>query len=53
MRLRAGGWRISYAPVKGRASAEVNAAIIQAHIAQERAATPDVPIVIVAYSKGV
>ena len=52
-RLRAGGYRISYAPVKGRASAEANAAIVRAHVARERAATPAMPLVIVAYSKGV
>lgn len=53
VRLRAGGYRVSHAPVKGRASAEVNAAIIRAHVAQERTALPDLPLVIVAYSKGV
>lgn len=37
----------------GRAGAEANAAIIRAHVAQELAATPALPIVIVAYSKGV
>lgn len=52
-RLRTVGYRVSYAPVKGRASAEANAAIVRAHVAQERAATPALPIVIVAYSKGV
>jgi hypothetical protein len=53
LRLRAGGYRISYAPVQGRASAEANAAIVRAHVARERAATPALPLVIVAYSKGV
>ncbi len=52
-RLRAVGYRVSHAPVMGRASAEANAAIIRAHVAGERAATPDLPVVIVAYSKGV
>lgn len=53
MHLRGRGYRVSYAPVKGRASAEVNAAIIEAHVAQELAAMPKLPLVIVAYSKGV
>lgn len=53
MRLRGMGYRVSYAPVKGRASAEANAAIIRAHVAQELAAMPKLPLVIVAYSKGV
>ena len=52
-RLRAGGYRVSYAPVLGRTSAEANAAIIRAHVARERAAMPHAPLVIVAYSKGV
>jgi hypothetical protein len=52
-RLRAGGYRISYAPVLGRTSAEANAAIVRAHVARERAAMPHTPLVIVAYSKGV
>jgi hypothetical protein len=39
--------------VKGRASAEANAAIVKAHVAQELAAMPNLPLVIVAYSKGV
>ena len=53
LRLRAGGYRVSHAPVKGRAGADVNAAIIRAHVARERAALPGMPLVIVAYSKGV
>lgn len=53
LRLRAGGYRVSHAPVKGRAGADVNAAIIRGHVARERAAVPGVPLVIVAYSKGV
>lgn len=52
-RLRAGGYRVSYAPVKGRAGADANAAIIRAHVARERAAQPGLPLMIVAYSKGV
>jgi hypothetical protein len=52
-RLRAGGYRVSYAPVLGRTSADANAAIIRAHVARERAALPHTPLVIVAYSKGV
>ncbi|WP_426173364.1 hypothetical protein [Massilia sp. TWR1-2-2] len=52
-RLRAVGYRVSHAPVLGRASAEANAAIIRAHVAGERAAMPDLQLVIVAYSKGV
>ncbi|MFC0133804.1 esterase/lipase family protein [Massilia eurypsychrophila] len=52
-RLRASGYRVSHAPVLGRASAEANAAIIRAHVAGERAAMPALPLVIVAYSKGV
>ncbi|MET0856747.1 MAG: hypothetical protein ABWY27_08360 [Telluria sp.] len=52
-RLRAGGYRVSHAPVLGRASAEANAAIIRAHVAGEHAAMPALPLVIVAYSKGV
>jgi hypothetical protein len=52
-RLRAGGYRVSYAPVLGRTSADANAAIIRAHVARERAAMPHMPLVIVAYSKGV
>lgn len=51
--LRSKGYRVSYAPIKGRASAEANAAIINAHVAQELAAMPKLPLVIVAYSKGV
>jgi hypothetical protein len=51
--LRAGGYRVSYAPVPGRTSADANAAIIRAHVANERAAMPHTPLVIVAYSKGV
>ena len=51
--LRGRGYRVSYAPVKGRASAEANAAIVKAHVAQELAAMPKLPLVIVAYSKGV
>jgi hypothetical protein len=52
-RLRSRGYRISYAPIKGRASSESNAAIIRAHIAREIAAAPKLPLMIVAYSKGV
>ncbi|MDB5934161.1 MAG: hypothetical protein JWQ01_1505 [Massilia sp.] len=51
--LRAMGYRVSHAPIKGRASAEANAAIIRAHVVQESAAMPNLPILIVAYSKGV
>ncbi|HEU4373261.1 MAG TPA: hypothetical protein VFS02_07220 [Telluria sp.] len=51
--LRGMGYRVSYAPVKGRASAEANAAIVRTHVAQELAAAPKLPLVIVAYSKGV
>lgn len=51
--LRASGYRVSYAPIKGRASAEANAAIILAYVMRESAARPKLPIVIVAYSKGV
>jgi hypothetical protein len=53
VRLRSRGYRLSYAPIKGRASAETNAAIIRAHIAREIAAAPKLPLMIVAYSKGV
>lgn len=53
LRLRAGGYRVSHAPVKGRSGADANAAIIRAHVARERAALPYLPLVIVAYSKGV
>jgi hypothetical protein len=53
LHLRGKGYRVSYAPVKGRASAEANAAIVKAHVAQELAAMPKLPLVIVAYSKGV
>ncbi|MES2756417.1 MAG: hypothetical protein V4693_03505 [Pseudomonadota bacterium] len=53
VRMRVGGFRVSHAPVKGRASADANAAIIRSHVALERAAMPDLPLVIVAYSKGV
>jgi hypothetical protein len=52
-RLRARGYRVSHAPVRGRASAEANAAILRDYVAQERAASPELPLVIVAYSKGV
>lgn len=51
--LRSRGYQVSYAPVKGRASAEANAAIIKAHVAQALATMPKLPLVIVAYSKGV
>lgn len=51
--LRAIGYRVTHAPVKGRASAEANATIIEAHVARERAVMPQLPLVIVAYSKGV
>jgi hypothetical protein len=51
--LRGMGYRVSYAPVKGRASTETNAAIVKAHVARELAAMPKLPLVIVAYSKGV
>ena len=51
--LRALGYRISYAPIKGRASSEANAAIIRDHILQARSLAPRRPVVIVAYSKGV
>lgn len=51
--LRGRGYRVSYAPIKGRASAEANAAIVKTHVEQELAAMPKVPLVIVAYSKGV
>ena len=51
--LRRRGYHVSYAPIKGRASADANAAIIKAHVATELAAMPKLPLVIVAYSKGV
>ena len=51
--LRGMGYRVSYAPVKGRASTQTNAGIVKAHVAQELAAIPKLPLVIVAYSKGV
>ncbi len=51
--LRVAGSQVSYAPVEGRASAESNAAIIRAHVLHEAAAMPQLPVVIVAYSKGV
>lgn len=51
--LRGAGYHVSYAPIKGRASADANAAIIRAHIAQERAVLPNLPLVVLAYSKGV
>lgn len=51
--LRGRGYHVSYAPIKGRASTEANAAIVRAHVAQELAAMPKLPLVLVAYSKGV
>lgn len=53
LHLRGKGYRVSYAPVKGRASAGANAAIIKAHVLKELAAMPKLPVVIIAYSKGV
>ncbi|MET0855869.1 MAG: hypothetical protein ABWY27_03885 [Telluria sp.] len=51
--LRARGYRVSHAPVRGRASAEANAAIIRDYVVRVRSENPELPLAIVAYSKGV
>lgn len=52
-RLEEAGYVISRARVKGRASSEFNAAIIRDHIAERRRQSPDRPVLIVGYSKGI
>lgn len=51
--LQEAGYDISRAPIKGRASSELNAAIIRDHLVERGRAAPGRPFLIVGYSKGI